>query len=179
VKQLLYPLERPDGKGGQHFNLTQLPIEMEVDPGIGLSFNYHIAIYFERPSTNYTHNEILTMATTRFACMSIKMGIGLAEPIYIPCKEKEKNRKIKFWTGTIKIHLKNPKIDGIGMLKGLCPFILTLDKIQTNGIICKCYDSVAQNTLLSTKIKNPKLYLISASELQRNVLIESFRRGYD
>ena len=33
VKQLLYPLERPDGKGGQHFNLTQLPIETEVDPG--------------------------------------------------------------------------------------------------------------------------------------------------
>ena len=33
VRQLLYPLERPDGKGGQHFNLTQLPIETEVDPG--------------------------------------------------------------------------------------------------------------------------------------------------
>ena len=27
VKQLLYPLERPDGKGGQHFNLIQLSIE--------------------------------------------------------------------------------------------------------------------------------------------------------
>ena len=36
VKQILYPLERPDGKGGQHFNLTQLPIETEVDPGTGL-----------------------------------------------------------------------------------------------------------------------------------------------
>ena len=33
VKQLLYPMERPDGKGGQHFNLTQLPLETEVDPG--------------------------------------------------------------------------------------------------------------------------------------------------
>ena len=46
VKQLLYPLERPDGKGGQHFNLTQLPIETEVDPGTGLSLDYHIAVFF-------------------------------------------------------------------------------------------------------------------------------------
>ena len=179
VKQLLYPLERPDGKGGQHFNLTQLPIETEVDPGTGLSLDYHIAVYFERPSTDYTHNEICTMATARLACMNIEIGIGLAEPIYIPCKEKEKNSKIKFWTGTIKIHLKHPREDGIGMLKGLRPFILTLDKIQTLGKVCKCYDSIARNTLLSTKIENPKLHLISASELQRDVLLESFRRGYD
>ena len=90
VKQLLYPLERPDGKGGQHFNLTQLPIETEVDPGTGLSVDYHIAVHFDKPSMDYTHNKILTMATARLAHMGIEMGIGLAEPIYIPCKEKEK-----------------------------------------------------------------------------------------
>jgi len=179
VKQLLYPLERPDGKGGQHFNLTQLPIETEVDPGTGLSLDYHIVVFFDRPTTDYTHAEILTMATNRLAHMSIEIGTGLAEPIYIPCKEKEKNSKIKFWTGTIKIHLKHPRVDGIGMLKGSRPFILTLDKTLTLGKICKCYDSVARNTLLSTKIDNPKLHLVSSSELQRDVLIESFRRGYD
>ena len=179
VKQLLYPLERPDGKGGQHFNLTQLPIETEVDPGTGLSLDYHIAVHFERPSTDYTHVEILNKATTRLALMGIELGTGLAEPIYIPCKEKEKNSKIKYWTGTIKIHLKHPRVDGIGMLKGLRPFLLSLDSIQTLGKTCKCYDSIARNTLLSTKIENPKLHLISASELQRDVLIESFRRGYD
>ena len=179
VKQLLYPLERPDGKGGQHFNLTQLPIETEVDPGTRLSLDYHIAVHFEKPSTDYTHIEVLNMATTRLAHMNIEMGIGLAEPIYIPCKEKERNSKVKFWTGTIKIHLKNPKVDGIGMLKGLRPFILTIDKTPTLGKICKCYDAIARNTLLSTKIENPKLHLISSSELHRDVLVESFRRGYD
>ena len=71
VKQLLYPLERPDGKGGQHFNLTQLPIETEVDPGTGLSLDYHIAVHFEKPVTDYTHNEILTMATHRLAHMAL------------------------------------------------------------------------------------------------------------
>ena len=106
VKQLLYPLERPDGKGGQHFNLTQLPVETEVDPGTGLSIDYHIAIHFDKPITDYTHHEVLNMATTRLAQMGIELGIGLAEPIYIPCKEKERNSKVKFWTGTIKVHLK-------------------------------------------------------------------------
>ena len=179
VRQLLYPLERPDGKGGQHFNLTQLPIETEVDPGTGLSLDYHIAIHFERPSTDYTHSQILNMATSRLAYMGIELGIGMAEPIYIPCKEKERNTKIKFWTGTIKIHLKHPKTDGIGMLKGLRPFILTIDQTSTLGQVCKCYDAIARNTLLSTKIENPKLHLISSSELHRDVLVESFRRGYD
>ena len=66
------------------------------------------------------------------------------------------------------------------MLKGVRPFILTIGKIHTLGKICKCYDAIARNTLLSTKIKkNPKLHLISSCELQRDVLIESFRRGYD
>ena len=166
-------------KGGQHFNLTQLPIETEVDPGTSLSLDYHVAVYFDKPATDYTHNEVLSMATARLSHMNIELGIGLAEPIYIPCKEKERNSKVKFWTGTIKIHLKNPKIDGIGMLKGIRPFILTLEKTPTLGKVCKCYDSIARNTLLSTKIENPKLHLISASELQRDVLTESFRRGYD
>ena len=179
VKQMLYPLERPDGKGGQHFNLTQLPIETEVDPGTGLSLDYHIAVHFEKPSTDYAHIDILNMATTRLATMGIELGIGLAEPIYIPCKEKERNSKLKFWTGTIKIHLKHPKVDGINMLKGLRPFILTLDNTQILGKICKCYDSIARNTLLSTKIENPKLHLITSVELHKEVLIESFRRGYD
>ena len=179
VKQLLYPLERPDGKGGQHFNLTQLPMETEVDPGTGLSMDYHIAIHFDKPLTDYTHNEVLNMATTRLAFMGIELGIGMAEPIYIPCKEKERNTKIKFWTGTLKIHLKHPKVDGIGMLKGLRPFILEIDHIKTLGKVCKSYDSIARNTWLSTKIENPKLHLVSASDFQRDVLIESFRRGYD
>ena len=152
VKQLLYPLERPDGKGGQHFNLMQLPIETEVDLGTGLSLDYHITVHFDKPATDYTHNEILTLATNMLALMQIELGIGLAEPIYIPCKEKEMNSKVKFWTGTIKIHLKHPKKDGIGMLKGLRPFILTIDRTPTLGKTCKCYDSIARNTLLSTKI---------------------------
>ena len=178
AKQLLYTLERPDGKGGQYFNLTQLSIKIEVDPCTRLYFDYHIVVYFDKPTTNYIHNEILTMTTTRLAHMSIKMGIGLVEPIYISCKEKE-TTKLRFWTCTINVYLKYPKVDDIDMFKGLRPFILTMDKIHNLGKLYKCDDSIARNNLLFTKIENPKLYLISSNELQTYVRIESFKRGYD
>lgn len=96
VNQLFYTLERPDRKGKQHFNLIQLPIEIRVDLDTWFSFHYNIAVYFERPSTDYTHNEILTIATTRSPYMSIKMRIQIAELIYISYKEKEKTAKSSF-----------------------------------------------------------------------------------
>jgi len=59
AKQRLYLIERRDGKGGQHFNLTQLPIESEIDPGMGLSLDYHVRIFFERPNMDYTMEKYL------------------------------------------------------------------------------------------------------------------------
>lgn len=151
VNQLLYLLERPDRKGRQHFNLIQLPIEIGVDLDTWFSFHYNIAVYFKRPTTDDTHNEILTIATTRSPYMSIKMRIQIAESIIFTfhTKRKKKQQNQVFWTWTIKIHLKHLKVDDISMLKGLRPFILTLDKIQTLRRICKCYNSKAINTLLS------------------------------
>ena len=40
VGQTLCPLTRPDGIEGQHFNKTQIPIEVETDPDSGLSYDY-------------------------------------------------------------------------------------------------------------------------------------------
>ena len=50
VGQTLYPLVRPDGIEGQHFNITQIPFEVETDPESGLSYDYQVAIYFEKPA---------------------------------------------------------------------------------------------------------------------------------
>ena len=63
-----------------------------------ISFDYHIAVYFDRPSTDHTHNKIFTIATTRLAYIyiCIELGMIMVELIYIPCKEVEKNKKINF-----------------------------------------------------------------------------------
>ena len=55
VEQTLYPLVRPDGIDGQHFNITQIPFEVETYLESDLSYDYQVAIYFEKPSRHYTH----------------------------------------------------------------------------------------------------------------------------
>ena len=171
---------RLDGKGGKHFNLIQLPLETEIDPRTSLSLDYQVVVFFERPTTDFTHDEIFTRVIERLTKMDIPLGNGMAKPIYLPCKERKKNSKQIFWTRPIKLHLKNSKVDGINLLKGLRPFILLLDEdTPTLGKVCKIWDLFARNSSLSTKIDDPKLNLVTACELHRDVLRESFRRRFD
>ena len=46
VPQTLYPSGRSNGIMGQHFNLTQLPQEIEIDPISKFSMDFHITIHF-------------------------------------------------------------------------------------------------------------------------------------
>jgi hypothetical protein len=46
VIQEEWPNSRADGKEGQHFNLTQIPSDVEVDK-FGFAFDYQIAILFK------------------------------------------------------------------------------------------------------------------------------------
>lgn len=48
--QCLYPSIRSDGIIGQHFNLTQIPQEVEVNLTTDFALDYHVAIYFEKTS---------------------------------------------------------------------------------------------------------------------------------
>ena len=93
---LLSPISRSDGKEGQHYNLTQLPMEEETNAVTRLSSNYQVVVFFQRPIINYKHAEILEKTRQRLKDMEISLEIGIVEPIYIPCKEKVKNGKEKF-----------------------------------------------------------------------------------
>ena len=175
VEQMCFPLHRPDGIARQHYNITQLPFEIEIDPDIGLSQDYHIAIYFQKPSHQYTHEEILASTQARLKDMRITLGSKIAEPIAILCR----NGSTRHWACTIKLHLKYPGVDGINLLNGIRPFILTLDEVMTVGNICKSYNTIARNNLLSVKINNPSLGNVSGHGLFKEVLEESFKRGQE
>ena len=175
VSQTLFPLERPDGIEGQHFNITQLPFEVEVDPDTGLSYDYQVAIYFQKPSKQYTHEEILKLTQARLKDMRIALGTKIAEPIAILCK----NGSARHWSGTIKLHLKHPGVDGINLLNGTRPFILTLDSAMTVGKICKSYNTIARNNMLSVKINSPSLGDVTGHALFKEIVEESFKRGQE
>ena len=175
VEQTCFPLCRPDGIAGQHYNITQLPFEVEVDPDTGLSQDYHIAIYFQKPSRQCTHEEILTSTQARLKEMRIPLGTKIAEPIAILCR----NGSTRHWAGTIKLHLKFPGVDGMNLLNGTRRFILTLDEVMTVGKICKSYNTIARNNLLSVKISSPSLGNVTGHGLFKEVLEESFKRGQE
>ena len=164
--QTLFPIVRPDGIEGQHYNLTQLPFEVETDSATGLSYDYQVAIYFKKPTKQYTHEDILTLAQERLRDMRIVLGNKIAEPIAILCK----NGSARHWSGTIKLHLKHPGVDCINLLNGTRPFILNLDSNMTVGKVCKSYNTIAKNNMLSVKINSLSLMNVTGHALLKEVV---------
>jgi hypothetical protein len=127
VPQVLYPSTRYDKVLGQHYNLTQLPFEVETNPVTGLFLDFHITIYFEQPKTPFEHDEILSKAQKRFEQMGIPLGTGILHPITVLCKHSKQKEDPRIWVGIIKAHLQKSKIHAINLLRGTRPFILQLD----------------------------------------------------
>ena len=85
--------------------------------------------------------------------MKIHLGEILGEPIAVICFHGSKR-----WSGTIKLHLKNPIKDANDLLYGNRSFILKLDNITyCRGKVFKSFDSIAIASLLSVKISSPTL----------------------
>jgi hypothetical protein len=153
IPQEAWPSKRADGKEGGHFNLTQIPFDVEVDEG-GFALDYQIAITFEINERNLsTRDEIYAKTEGRLKVMGIPLGEILREPIAILCFHGSRR-----WSGTIKFHLKNPIKDANDPLYGNRSFIIKLDDITfCRGKAFKSFDSIAIASLLSVKITSPTL----------------------
>ena len=107
--------------------------------------------------------------------MKIPLGSKIAESIAILCR----NGSARHWSGIIKLHLKHPEVDGINLLNGTRPFILTLDDNMTVGKIYKSYNTIAKNNILSVKINSLSLMNVTGHGLFKEVVEESFKRGHE
>jgi hypothetical protein len=108
----------------------------------------------------------MELVEARLKEMHIELRDVIGEPIALTCYHKSTK-----WSGVIKLHLKTPEIDGIGLLQGLRPFILKLgeDKYK-RGKVCKTYDALALNNLLSVKITSETLEFKDWYELFEKIL---------
>jgi hypothetical protein len=146
IPQEAWPSKRADGKEGGHFNLTQVPFDVEVDEG-GFALDYQIAIAFELNERNISRDEIYAKTEARLKAMDIQLGEILGEPIAVLCFHGSKR-----WSGIIKLYLKNPANDANDLLFGNRSFILQLDNITfCRGKAFKSFDSIAIASLLSVK----------------------------
>lgn len=115
----------------------------------------------------------MVLVETRLKEMHIELGDVIGEPIALMCYHKSTK-----WSGVIKLHLKTPEIDGVGLLQGLRPFILKFDEDKfKRGKVCKTYDALALNNLLSVKITSETLEFKEWYELFEKIVEESFHRG--
>jgi hypothetical protein len=177
VPQTLYPSTREDKVLGQHYNLTQIPFEVEVHPDTGLSLDFHVTIFFEKPMTAFGHDEILDKALKRFEEMGIPLGTNIRHPISVLCKHTKTREEPRIWVGILKAHLLKPEIHGIDLLRGVRPFLLRLDdNALFLGKVAEGYDTIAKNNLLSVKFTNKSLEGITTHSLFKEVLEDSFER---
>jgi hypothetical protein len=173
VPQMEWPSKRDDGIEGQHFNLTQLPFDMEVDEN-GYSYDYQIAVNFELNETKWEKDVIMNKVKERLDIMNITTGDFIGEPIAIMCYHK-----FTSWSGTIKIHLANPVVDVKSLLQDTKVFILKLDEgAPWKGKVCKSYDMLALNNLLSVKISSKTLIGKKWYDVFEEVVNEGFDRKY-
>ena len=135
-----------------YFNLTQIPLYVEVGDH-RFALDYHISIHFEIKRREFDRDVILNLTNDRLKTMIIDVEKILGEPIAVICFHGTKR-----WSGVIKFHLKNPETDGNGLLQGLRPFILKIDRFtHTRGKVCKYFHTIAIASMFSVKITTPSM----------------------
>ena len=92
-----------DGIEGQHFNLTQIPFDVDVNEH-GFALDYQIAISFKIGNLKVSKESVMEKIKERFKKMKIAISSMIGEPIAIMCYHKSTT-----WSGVVKMHLQNPK----------------------------------------------------------------------
>lgn len=71
-----------DRKGGNHYNITQLPHELEVDE-YEFALDYQVAIIFELGDLVLLKDDVMTMVVARLKHTHIKVENIIGEPVVI------------------------------------------------------------------------------------------------
>jgi hypothetical protein len=71
VQQKMWLAQRPDNQLGNHFHITQIPFDVQVDQTTGFVYIYHIFIQFEKTIRDYSSKEITEMTLARFEQMDV------------------------------------------------------------------------------------------------------------
>ena len=86
----------------------------------------------------------------------------------------------KIWFGMVKIHLRNPNLDAIGLLNGIRIFTIPLDEdTLTIAKISKSYNTIALSSYTSFKIEREQLKTWKAHHLLKSIVTDSFARRQD
>ena len=106
--------------------------------------------------------------------MNIALG-DILEPIVPLCSSKDN----KPWNDIIKVHLKNPSVDGAELLIERQIFALFLDGPLRIPKIAKSHDNTTSKEILTMKIKSKSLKTVQAHQLLAEIVLTNFHRGQE
>jgi len=176
VQQKLWPTSRPDGIVGQHYNLTQIPFDVQVNMHTHLALNYHILLHFKKYVESITQQQAMFKILFCFHKMNIGIGNSIIEPVAILCHG---NKNANIWSGMVQVHLQNSETDGKILLQGTRVFLLLLDnETLTIAKVAKFFDPIASSNVLSIKVNTTTIKNVEAHHLFKQELQESFYRGF-
>lgn len=174
VPQALFPNERPDAVPGNHLHFTQIPKQEHTDPATGLSDGFHITIRYDYGFKGVTRQDARGACVERLRQMDIPLGTIYSNPIDIGTNAVTKN-----WAGFIKVHLKNPLLDGIALLKGHRAFVMQMDNGEkVIGKIEKGYELASKARNLRLHLKGDTLRHEHASTIFKSLVHESYYSGH-
>ena len=84
ILQEAWPSKRADGKVGGHFNLTQVPFDVERTEN-GFALDYQVAISFKLCERTLLRDDIYAKTEKRLKARNIHLGEILGEPITVLC----------------------------------------------------------------------------------------------
>ena len=174
VPQALFPSERPDAVPGNHLHFTQIPKQKHTDPATGLSDGFHITIRYDYGFKGVTRQDACGACVERLRQMDIPLSTIYSNSIDIGTNAVTKN-----WAGFIKIHLKNPLLDGIALLKGHREFVMQMDNGEkVKGKIEIGYELPSKARNLRLPLKGDTLRHEHASTIFKSLVHKSYYSGH-
>ena len=173
TKQILYPVERPDAVPGQHLHFTQIPMYERTSQDTGLTEGFHITIRFDGDYKKLSRKEVKSACMERLKLMGIPLGSIYSNPIDIGINTVTRN-----WAGFIKIHLQNPKRDGLALLRGERAFVMSMgDGEQVIGKVEKGFELITKAKNMRVHLKGDSLRNNKAIDILRTLMSEAYYEG--
>ena len=173
TRQTLYPSERPDAVPGQHLHLTQIPRYENISHDSGLTEGFHITIRFDSAYKQLSRKEVKIACMDRLKLMNIPLGTSYSNPVDIGINTITRN-----WAGFVKIHLQNPKRDGLALLRGERAFVMAMgDEERIIGKVEKGFELITKARNMRLHLKGEVLCDHSATDILRSIMRDAYYDG--
>ena len=173
TRQFLYPTKRPDAVPGQHLHLTQLPRYEKISHDTGLTEGFHVTIRFDGEYKQLSRREVKIACLERLKLMHIHLGSSYSNPVDIGMNTITRN-----WAGFIKIHLQNPQVDGLALLRGERAFVMSMgDGKRIIGKIENGFELITKARNMRLHLKGEVLRDHTATDILRSIIRDSYYDG--